>query len=277
MTGRIYTRLNSKWFWLSCLILFEVGSVICGTAQSSNALIVGRAIAGMGGSGLLNGALIILNSCVPPQKQPALMGVLMGLGQLGIAAGPLVGGAFTEYVTWRWCFYVNLPIGGAVAAAIVFIHIPDHLEKPSFRNAFENAVTEFDLPGFALFAPAAIMFFLALQYGGNEFSWNSSTVIGLFIGAGVTCILWLIWNWHAGDTAMMPVSMIKKRVVWSSCICGTFLAGTIFVTAYYLPIYFQAVRAQTPFDSGVDVLANILAQMAFGVVGGVSSKLPADL
>ncbi|KAH8886588.1 putative MFS multidrug transporter [Thozetella sp. PMI_491] len=268
MTGKIYTRLDSKWFWLGCLILFEAGSVICGAARSSKMLIVGRAAAGMGGSGLLNGALIILNSCVPPSKQPALMGILMGIGQLGIAAGPLIGGAFTQYVTWRWCFYVNLPIGGAVAAAIAFIHIPDHLQKPRLADAFRNGIVDFDIPGFILFAPSVIMFFLALQYGGNQFAWNSSIVIGLFVGSGVTFLAWLIWDRHAGEKAMLPLSMMKKRLVWSSCICGSFMAGSIFVTAYYLPIYFQAVLGQTPFESGVDVLANIVSQMAFGVAAG---------
>ncbi|KAJ9148365.1 MFS general substrate transporter [Pleurostoma richardsiae] len=274
MTGKIYTRLSSKWFFLGCLVLFEVGSVICGAAHSSKMLIVGRAVAGMGGSGLLNGALIILNSCVPPAKQPALMGILMGIGQLGIAAGPLIGGAFTEYVTWRWCFYINLPIGGVVAAALIFIYVPDHLEKPSLHSVFDNAIMSFDLPGFVLFAPAAIMFFLALQYGGNQYTWHSSQVIGLFVGAGLTFILWLVWDWYAGETAMVPMSMMRKRVVWISCICGTFLAGTIFVTAYYLPLYFQAVLAHSPFKSGVDVLANIVAQMVFGVIsGGMIQKL----
>ncbi|KAI1452176.1 MFS general substrate transporter [Annulohypoxylon moriforme] len=266
--GKIYSKLNSKWSFLIYLILFEIGSAVCGAARSSAMLIGGRAIAGAGGSGLLNGALIILNSCVPPHRQPAVVGILMGLGQLGIAFGPLIGGAFTQYVTWRWCFYINLPIGGVVGLAIVFIRIPDHIKKPDPRQVLKRAMVDFDILGFILFAPAAIMFFLALQYGGHQYSWDSSQIIGLFCGAGVTFIIWLVWNIYQGDNAMVPPSMIKTRVVWASCVTGFFMGGTVYLTAYYLPIYFQAVLAKSPFTSGVAVLPNILAQMIFGIISG---------
>lgn len=135
-----------------------------------------------------------------------------------------------------------------------------------------NAVTTLDLVGFVLFAPAAIQFFLALQYGGNQFAWNSSQVIGLFCGAGATFIVWLLWDYYQGDNAMVPFSMMRNRVVWASCICGSFFGATIFVTAYYLPIYFQSVRARMPFTSGVDVLPGILTQMAFAIIAGVMSR-----
>ncbi|KAI1097370.1 MFS general substrate transporter [Jackrogersella minutella] len=262
--GKVYSKLDSKWSFLVYLILFEVGSAVCGAATSSTMLIGGRALAGAGGSGLLNGALIIINSCIPPHRQPALVGILMGLGQLGNAFGPLIGGAFTQYLG----FYVNLPIGGVVCLAIVFIRIPDHIEKPSIRNVFHHVIMEFDLPGFALFAPAAVMLFLALQYGGNQYRWDSSQVLGLFCGAGMTFIAWLIWEFYQGDNAMVPYSMMRRRVMWAGCVASLFLGGTVFVTGYYLPIYFQAVLDYSPFMSGVDVLPNILSQMVFGIISG---------
>ncbi|KAI1770195.1 MFS general substrate transporter [Hypoxylon cercidicola] len=268
LSGKVYAKLNSKWCFVVYLVIFEVGSVICGVASSSVMLIVGRVVSGIGGSGLLNGNSIILNSCIAPHRQPAYVGIVVGIGNLGLAIGPLLGGAFTQYVTWRWCFYVNLPIGGVVALAIVFIRIPDHIEKPSLRSLFKSAIIDFDLPGFALFAPTAVMLLLALQWGGNQYPWNSSQVIGLFCGAGATFIVWLVWDYYQGDNAMVPFSMMRRRVVWASCATGFFMNGSMFITAYYLPIYFQAVLGASPFMSGIDILPNIIATMVFGVMTG---------
>jgi Fungal trichothecene efflux pump (TRI12) len=167
-------------------------------------------------------------------------------------------------------FYINLPVGAVVALFIVLIRIPDKIVKPHWRTVLRHPLTEFDLIGFALFAPSAVQFFLALQYGGNQYAWNSATVIGLFCGAGVNFIVFSTWNYRQGDLAMIPVSMLSKRVVWSSCSSVLFFAGTIFVTSYYLPIYFQIIKNESPLMSGVDVLANILPQM---VMTGIAGKL----
>ena len=165
-------------------------------------------------------------------------------------------------------FYINLPVGGPVALVFLLLRIPDKIAKPDWRIVARNLLSEFDLIGFAIFAPASIMFFLALQYGGNQFAWNSPTVICLFWGAGVTFIIWLGWNYWKGDDAMIPVSILSNRGVWSSCSQNLFFAGTIFVTAYYLPIYFQVVLGKKPLISGVDVLANILPQMFTTIIAG---------
>ncbi|KAI9879279.1 MAG: hypothetical protein M1830_009009 [Pleopsidium flavum] len=273
LTGKIYSRLSSKWSFLAFFFVFEVGSLVCGAATSSPMLIVGRAVAGLGGSGLMNGGLTILNSCVPPHRQPALLGIMMAIGYLGIAVGPLIGGALTEYVSWRWCFYINLPVGGSVALFLLLLPIPDQVAKPGWRTVLRKPLSEFDLIGFALFAPASVQVFLALQYGGNQYAWNSAMVIGLFCGAGATFLLFLVWDYRQGDAAMIPLSMVRKRAVWSSCLTALFLAGSIFITGYYLPIYFQAVLGASPLMSGVYVLPNILTQTLITVVvGGLVEK-----
>ncbi|KAK9774085.1 putative Major facilitator superfamily (MFS) profile domain-containing protein [Seiridium cardinale] len=265
--GSAYT-LATYWVFTGCLVVFEIGSVVCATARSSSTLIAGRVVAGLGGAGLLNGCLIIMNSSAPPHRTPALMGIVIGIGQLGLAFGPLIGGAFTEYVSWRWCFYINLIIGIPVAAIIAIVPIPDHIKKPAIRDAFKNGVMAFDVPGFAIFTCAVVMFFLALRFGGTHFAWNSSQIIGLFCGAGAALIAWLAWDWYAGEDAMVPYSMMEHRTVWVSCVCMAFQAAPVFSLTIFLPVYFQAVLGQTSFQSGVDFLATILPQLLFAVVGG---------
>lgn len=132
--------------------------------------------------------------------------------------------------------------------------------------------SKLDLIGFALFAPAAVQLLLALQYGGITFPWNSAQVIGLFCGAGGTFAVFLAWSYHKGDEAMIPFSMVRKKVVWSSCITYGLFMGTLFCWSYYLPIYFQGVKGVSPTLSGVYLLPGVISHIFFAVSSGVLGK-----
>lgn len=153
------------------------------------------------------------------------------------------------------------------------LRIPEATPKPPVRQILSTAVQSLDLQGFCLVAPAAIMFFLALQWGGNQYAWDSSTVIGLFVGAGATFILFLLWEHRRGDEAMMPFFMIRKRIIWSASGTMFFFMGVLFVANYYLPIYFQAVKDDSAVMSGVHILPTIIGQIIFAMSSGVFGKL----
>ncbi|KAJ0412943.1 major facilitator superfamily domain-containing protein, partial [Aspergillus carlsbadensis] len=274
LTGKLYTYFNIKWVYLACLTIFELGSALCGAAQDSNMLIVGRAIAGIGSSGLFNGGFTFLAACVPPQRRPALTGVLIGLSQLGLLSGPLIGGALTEHTSWRWCFYINLPCAAIIAPALILVATPDQRSPTIKSQPLRSTIPHLDLIGFAIFAGAASQLLLALNWGGTMYRWDSSTTIGLFCGSGVTFILFLLWERYMGDRAMIPFSLVGRRVIWSSCLNMGFLMACSMVTTYYLPIYFQAVRGASPTVSGVDLLPSIGGTIVFGVItGGLVTRL----
>ncbi|RAL07885.1 MDR family MFS transporter, partial [Aspergillus homomorphus CBS 101889] len=278
LTGKFYTYFSLKWTFLSFFALFELGSLVCGVATSSKMLIVGRAVAGMGSSGMLNGALNILAGAVPNEKRPAIIGVIMGVGQLGLVGGPLVGGAFTTYSTWRWCdagFYMNLPIGAMVGGLLLFTRIPDQKPKAPAREVLQSVfLRKFDLVGFVLFGPASIMLLLALQYGGNRYAWDSATVIGLFVGAAVTFAVFALWERRMGSEAMIPGHLVANQIVLCSSLLAMVIFGFTMTLSYYLPIYFQSVRGKSALVSGVNLLPNILCQLVMAVVSGVlTSKL----
>lgn len=151
---------------------------------------------------------------------------------------------------------------------LAFIHIPDQVAKPKPMAVLRTLHSKLDLIGFALFAPAAVQFLLALQYGGNKYAWNSAQEIGLFCGAGATFIVFLAWNHYKGDEAMIPFSMVRKKVVWSSCLAYGLLVGQLFIASYYLPIYFQGVKGVSPTLSGVYLLPSVLSQICSAIISG---------
>ncbi|KAF2673519.1 efflux pump [Microthyrium microscopicum] len=271
LTGKIYTRFSTKWAFIAFFSVFELGSVLCGAANSSKMLIVGRAVAGMGTSGVQNGAMTILSASAPMHKRPMLLGIMMAVCQLGIVCGPLVGGALTQYASWRWCFYINLPIGAVAILVLLIITIPDDKNKKAPRTPSEllKILSTLDLTGFAIFAGFAVMFLLALEWGGQLYAWNSATIIGLFCGAGITFILFAIWEYRVGDEAMIPYSMIKRRIIVCSAIYIALVFGGQFVQSYYMPIYFQAIKGASPSLSGVYVLPSILSAIIMAIPSGV--------
>ncbi|KAF2811345.1 efflux pump protein [Mytilinidion resinicola] len=269
LTGKMFTYYNNKWAYLVFFTIFELGSLVCGLASSSSMLIGGRAIAGLGGSGLLNGGMTIIAGAVPLAKRPLYTGIYLGTIQVGTVCGPLVGGLLTEYASWRWCFYINLPIGAVACIFLTLVKVPELTSKKPFTlSVVRETIPELDLPGFALFAPAAIMFLLALQLGATNYAWNSSTVIGLFCGAAATAIIFLCWERHTGDRAMIPFSIVKQRIVWCSALNGAALVVSLLVAGQYIPIYFQGVLGYKPAMSGVNTLPSILSQMATVILSG---------
>ncbi|KAH8657905.1 major facilitator superfamily domain-containing protein [Xylariales sp. PMI_506] len=263
-TGKLYVYVKSKWLFLAFFGIFEIGSLICGLATSSKALIIGRAVAGMGSSGMLNGGLNIVAGAVPMHRR--------SVSQLGIVGGPLLGGVFTTTTTWRWCFYINLPIGGLVAILLLFSPIPEQQPKGRTREVWRtlSLVHDLDLVGFVLFAAATIQLLLALEYGSNSaYAWGSATVVGLICGAAATFGALLVWERHMGKQAMMPGHIIGQRVIWCSYLMGAMIYGVTMTSSYYLPVYFQAVRGKSALVSGVDLLPNILCQMVMAVMSGI--------
>ena len=166
-------------------------------------------------------------------------------------------------------FYINLPVGGIAALFLALIDIPEQTRKAPLSLAFLRSILpRFDLVGFALFAPASVMLLLALQFGSGSRGWSSSEVIGLFCGAGATAVAFVVWERRKGDDAMAPPSMVRRRVVWASCLNFGLLLTMVVVASSFLPIYLQSVKGLSPTMSGVYMLAGILTQLVFVIVSG---------
>lgn len=169
-------------------------------------------------------------------------------------------------------FFINLPCGAICALILFFLRIPDNTAKTAIKGSKREILLSFDLQGFAIFAPTAIMCLLAVQWGGTQFAWNSATIIGLFCGSAAMLVIFLFWEARAGDRAMIPFSMLTNRVVWVSCLYMFCFYSSMIIWIYYLPIYFQSVRGISPTLSGVYMLPLIAGQMIGATSSGMLSK-----
>lgn len=236
--GKIYSLFDIKWVFLGGLFIFEVGSLICAVAPTSMALIIGRAIAGLGSGGIFSGALITIAKTVPLDRRPIYFSFIGGMYGIASVAGPLMGGAFTDniHLTWRWCFYINLPIGGCAAVGLlVFLKLK---ERPAYRyETTTSIIKKLDLGGTTLFVAGIICVLLALQWGGVKYAWSDARIIALFVLFGVLLIAFIGLQIVLKENALLPIRIITQRTMASACLFSACIGGSFFIFVYYVPIW----------------------------------------
>ncbi|KAJ7499723.1 major facilitator superfamily domain-containing protein [Mycena latifolia] len=268
MFGKFYNFLSIKWVYIAAICIFELGSFICGIAPTSYTLILGRAIAGLGSAGIFSGSLIIVSSVVPLQKMALYTGLIGSMYGIASVAGPLMGGVLTDKLSWRWCFYINLPIGAVTLIVMTFLFkTPSEIlrgEPLSFAKRFR----QLDPWGTVIFVPAVVCLLLALQWGGTKYSWSSGRIIVLLVIFGVCISAFVGIQIREQDNATVPPRLLTQRSILSGAWFSFFTGAGFYILVYFLPIYFQAITGVSAVKSGTDNLAMILSMVVATLVAG---------
>lgn len=252
---------------MSLVVVFEIGSAVCGAAPNSVGFIWGRAVAGLGAGGLFNGAMILMMYAAPLEKRPAYMGLLGAVFGVASVAGPLLGGVFTTSVTWRWCFYINLPIG-AVVLVFLFFAIDD--TKPALGDLpFREKLQRVDIPGTLIFIPCMVCLLLALQWGGQQYAWGDGRIIALFVLFGVLLIVFIAIQIWRQESATVPPRIMIKRTIAAGMFYAFCLGASFMLIVYYLSIWFQAIKGDSAIRAGISTLPFILALVIASIISGV--------
>jgi EmrB/QacA subfamily drug resistance transporter len=255
--GKLSDMYGRKRFFIFGIVLFLIGSILCGTAQSIEQLSIYRAIQGIGGGALIPITFTILFDIFPPEKRGKMTGLFGAVFGLSSIFGPLLGAYITDYISWHWIFYINLPLG-LLSFFLIFKYYKESLEHEKQKIDWLGAIT---LVG------AVICLMFALELGGNEYDWNSIIIISLFVGFVILFLAFLLAERKASDP-VISFTMFKNRLFASSTLVGLFYGIAFIVASIYIPIYVQGVTGGTATNSGL-----ILLPMMLGVV--VSSQLGA--
>jgi EmrB/QacA subfamily drug resistance transporter len=241
--GKLGDLYGRKRVLQSALVLFLIGSALCGLAQGMSELIAFRAIQGLGGGGLMVSAQAAIGDVVPPRERGKWSGLFGAVFGVSSVAGPLIGGFLTSHTSWRWIFYVNLPLG-AIALVVLGLTLPSKGER------VQRAV---DYLGTALLAVALSALVLATTLGGTSYEWGSPFIVGLGVLFVVATAAFLAAERRAREP-VLPPALFRNRVFAVTSAVGLVVGFALFGALTFLPLFQQVVRGASPTESGLQLL-----------------------
>jgi len=234
-----------------------VGSALCGQAHSMTALIAFRSLQGLGAGAMMPISQAIVGDIFPPAQRARFMGILMSVFGLAMIAGPLLGGWITDNFSWRWVFYVNLPVG-IVAIVFCLVALPGHVALRKHR---------LDYTGSALLVAAAVPLLLGFTWAGTSFPWLSWQVVGIWLFSAAAWVAFFFWEMRASEPVINP-RLFVNRIFTISSAASTLQSAAMFGAIMFVPLFVQVVQGHSATNSGTILMPMMLAAMATSIGAG---------
>ena len=258
ISGKLSDLYGRKMFLIGSSAMFVLTSALCGLSQDMTQLIVFRGLQGLAGGVLTSTVFTVISQIFPPAERGRIQGVFSGIFGLASIVGPLLGGYLTDNLSWRWVFYVNLPVG-LVALIVLWFSFPN--VRPVIRER------RIDFLGAVTLVAGVVPLLLALSWGGNDYPWTSPVIVGLFTVAAVMLIIFIQVERHAAEP-IIPLSLFANSVVTTSVVALTLMAIGMFGTILFIPLFIQGVIGTNATQSGTVLMPMMIVNIVSSIVGG---------
>jgi EmrB/QacA subfamily drug resistance transporter len=255
--GKLGDMIGRKPVFLAAILIFLAGSMLAGLSRSMTELIGFRALQGIGAGGLMVGAQAIIGDIVPPRERGRYMGLIGAVFAVASVAGPLLGGFFVDSLSWRWVFYVNIPVG---ALAVVIVSTRLHLHTPTSHHRI-------DYLGAALLTGGVGALTLLTTWGGNQYAWASTTIIGLALVSAAMLTLF-VWQERRAAEPIIPLTLFRSRIFNVASAMGFTIGMAMFGAIIFIPLYLQLVYGASPTNSGLRMLPLMAGLLVAAVASG---------
>lgn len=263
VVGRLTDIFGRKPFYMAGIFTLLLGSALCGISQNVEQLIAFRVVQGLGAGMIMGIAFAVVGDVFPPAERGRWMGLMSGVFASASVLGPLIGGALTDHASWRWVFYVNIPLGG-VALTVLLLGMP---------NIRPNREARLDYRGIVVLLATVVPLLLALSWAGSRYDWASYQIIGMLSWSVIGIAMFAYVELHTDDP-LLPVSLFRNRIFLVSSLVMLVTGFAMMGSLFYIPLFVQGIIGASATNSGLVTMPMMIAMaIASGITGQLMSRI----